>query len=486
MPDSNILVYVFGELALLLLLISGFLMLYAGKLRKLIVALEEKIVSLRAELSKSRKAASDALKKLAAKEKIKPKEFLDYLDDEIDATRDHHQTLNPDRDIVLDIATDAPLDRQAASLRHACLIAEKEARYAGGEKASSWEVLQSKFEQIIQFYASAQPATEAEVEDVEEEALAEEADTEEQADTSAQDSDASGLDASDLDDNDKEIANYKKRIENLERFKKLFFEMESKWSDSKKQADDYQQQLLAMSKDLGGGDDFDALLNNYSATFDDIGELIAAAGEGSATGSSSGEQGDTELAGKSENIGKTVIANQDEMQRLRNMAVDQHKVISELKRKLIDAKSVEQQQEVIAELTAELEQQQRFIKETETCTQLIEDELTRTIQENEELREQVAGADKGGLDDGEMEKLESVVNDLTTESKEMLGVIASLEGENAALKQQLDSGVTATGAVDGEDVEALKEKLGGVQQELLNLQTQHIELEERYLELKMQ
>jgi hypothetical protein len=41
---------------------------------------------------------------------------------------------------------------------------------------------------------------------------------------------------------------------------------------------------------------------------------------------------------------------------------------------------------------------------------------------------------------------------------------------------------------DGARTEAtgLAEKLGQAQQELLNLQTRHLELEERYLELKMQ
>ena len=37
---------------------------------------------------------------------------------------------------------------------------------------------------------------------------------------------------------------------------------------------------------------------------------------------------------------------------------------------------------------------------------------------------------------------------------------------------------------DAEEADRLRNKLSEVQQELLNLQTQHIELEERYIELK--
>lgn len=257
MPDSNILMYITGELAILLLVICTFMIFHASNLKKLIRKLEEKILALRQSLGKSRKETKNALKRLAEKEKIKPIKFLEYLDAEIHGTRDHHQSLNPDRDIVLDISPDAPLDRQAASLRHAFLIAEKEARYAGGEDESSWDVLQAKLQQIIQFYESAHPAPEPEPE------IEEEPELEVQGDDTA---------------HEEEIKNYKKRIENLERFKKLFFDMESKWEASKQQADEYHQQLLAMGKDLGAGEDFDEVLDRYSKAFDEVGNLIEEGG----------------------------------------------------------------------------------------------------------------------------------------------------------------------------------------------------------------
>ena len=92
----------------------------------------------------------------ATAEECEPvKSFLDYIDEEIDATYVHHQSLNPDRDIVLDIAPESPIERQATALRHAFFIAEKEARYAGEEDHSSWDVLVTKYQHIIQFYESA-------------------------------------------------------------------------------------------------------------------------------------------------------------------------------------------------------------------------------------------------------------------------------------------------------------------------------------------
>lgn len=475
MIEAKVLAWIFGELALLLLVICIFLFLHFAKLRKLIRQLEEKILSLRDTVGKSRKEAKSALKKLAEKAKIKPKDFLFYLDEEIESTKSFHQSLNPDRDIVLDITPDAPLERQASSLRHAFLIAEKEARYAGDGETSDWGVLQGKFQQIIQFYESlapAQPPVEAKPED-DDELDAEPVDIEEAGD-----------------DHSEEIATYKKRIENLERFKKLFFEMEKQWEEAKSQADEYYQQLLAMGRDLGAGEDFEQVLDQYSKSFSEIEDMI-----NQGTGKSEkAEAEDTKSSAEAPqaSVGKVIIANQEEIQRLRNMAVDQHKVINELKRKLYEAKSVEDKQLIIDQLTDQLEKQERFLKEAETCTKLIEDELSRAIVENEQLRKQMKEAEtqaQSQVSDEELEKMEEVINNFTHESKEMLGTIASLEKENQSLLDQLASagaeGASGGSGDDGEQVAALQEKLTELQQELLNLQTQHIELEERYLELKM-
>ncbi len=466
MPESNIVLYITAEVAVLLLLLCAFLLIHVGKLKKLIKKLEEKIVSLRKSIGVARNETKSALKKLAEREAVKPRAFIDYLDEELESTKTHHQSLNPDRDIVLDIAPDSPIERQASSLRHAFLIAEKEARYAGGEDASSWDVLQAKFQQIIQFYASTQPPAAA---------------------SEPEDEPVDIVD--DEDSQSEEIENYKKRIENLERFKKLFFEMEGKWESAKQQADEYYQQLLAMGKELGAGEDFDDLMNRYAHSFDEVGGLII---EGSAEKASSGRgltEGEIDQRERP-SVGKTVIANQEEMQRLRNMAVDQHKVITGLKKKLYEAESVEQKQEVIEQLTVQLEQQERFLKEAETCTQLIEDELSRAIRENEELHNKLkqlhAQPESDADSTEEKEHLESVVSELTNESKEMLSTIAALEEENQSLKEMLESGAGDSGAAaSDENTEKLKSKLAEMQQELLNLQTQHIELEERYLELKM-
>ncbi len=444
MPESNIVLYTVAEAAILLLVISIFLIFHVSNLKKLIRKLEDKIVSLRKSVGKSRKETQAALKKLAEKEQIKPIGFLDYLDNEIETTRDYHQSLKPDRDIVLDISLDAPLDRQAASLRHAFLIAEKEARYAGDEDESSWDVLQSKFQQIIHFYEPAQSGED----------------------------DSKGGEAISAE----QVEDYEARIEELERLKLM---LEDRWEESKQEARGYNEQLLTMGEELGAGQDFVKVLGQYSGIF---GEQVSVE-EGGDAGMAV-EAADIQESEEGDSVGKAVISNQKEIQRLRNMSIDQHKMIGELKKKLAASESSEEQQQVVEELSDQLDTLQRFLQEAETCTQLVEDELSSALQENETLRTQLDGGghQEQAMGEEELQRLESVVSDLTSESKEMLSTIATLEQENQTLKQQVESG----SPVDSdESVTLLKEKLGEMQQELLNLQTQHIELEERYMELKM-
>ncbi|WP_156820819.1 hypothetical protein [Dasania marina] len=443
MPESNVALYMASELAALLLVVTIFLLVHVGKLKKLIGKFEEKVQDLRQSVASAKKGAAELAAKLIEAQKIKPKAYMDYLDAQIEDTREHHSSLNPDRDIVLDISADSPLDRQAAALRHAFLIAEKEADYSGEGDSSDWQVLQSKFQQIIQFYEQAA-----------------EPEQPPQADTSA--------------GNEEEVLNLKKRIENLERFKKLFFDMESKWSSAKKEAQSYQEQLLAMGTELGAGGEFEGLLNKYANSYGQIDSMIEQGGGGRTT---------ADVDARTTGDNRTIIANQEEMIRLRNMAVDQHKVITGLQSQLAGASSPEEQQAVMDGLCEQLERQDRFMKEAETCAQVLEDELNRMMDENQGLR---AAAEKGGSSE-DLQQLESLVAELTDSSRDMLKTIAALEDENNLLQQKIvDVAAGAAASAGGAEVESLNIKLQETQQELLNLQTQHIELEERYLELKME
>ena len=454
MSESTLMFYIVLELAALLLIVCIFLLLHLRKMKKLVTILEEKIISLRQSIGISRNETKQALKQLAEKQDISTRSYLDYLTAEINHTCEHHQSLISDRDIVLDIAPDTPMNRQVSALRHAFLNAEKEAFQAGGGDTSSWDTLRTKLQQIIEFYQHKYPVGEHQ---------SGEADNS----VSAQ-----------------EIAIYKSRIENLESFKKLFFDMESKWEQSKAQADAYYQQLMAIGKDLGAGEEFDSLLEKCANAYSVIGDLIQLEGLGVEARAKldSGRRDGLRYSG----AGKTIIANQEEIIRLKNMAVDQHKVITELKKKLLASNSPEDTQKIVIDLTYQLERQQRFMQEAETCIQLIENELTRTMEENNQLRAQLNSDDSNAdsvISDGEAERIETTIKDLTESSKEMLATIAALEEENSSLNQRLLS--MSDNAAEAENVAVLKSRLEEMHKELLHLQTQHVELEERYLKLKM-
>lgn len=444
MPVSSFVFYFVAEILVVSLVICFFLIFHIRNLKTLVRALEAKISSLRVMIKRTRGEARQAVANLEKIRQQKPKNYLDFLEEQVERTRSHHEKLKPDRDIVLDIDPESPLDRQAASLRHAFLIAEQESMYSGGDDHhADWNVVESKLGQLIQFYkdnlvVSIQPTVDIE------------------------------------DDNSIEVEQLRKRIEHLEEFKKLYFELEKKWEAVSDNADDYHQRLLSMGQSLGAGEDFEQLLDSYAKNFNDFGLNLS---EQSQAGSYQKPQyGSVEIDPSRPSVGKMVIANQEEVQRLRNMAVDQHKVIQELKRKLVGANTAEQKDDVIRELTSQMDRQERFLKESETCAKLMEDEMNRMLEENHILREQL---ENSGGNAEEMERLESIIADLTDASQEMLSAIATLEQENRELKS---AGYGSGGSTA--DSDALKEKLAQAQQSLLDLQAQHLELEERYLDMK--
>jgi hypothetical protein len=396
-------------------------------------------------------------------------DYGEIVDAQINATRNHHLELNPERDIVLDMAADAPFERRSVSLRHAFLIAEKEAWLASenGHEVD-WGVLQGKLAQIIQFYEQPLPPAEA---------------------VSEVFPDADGLEALDLDsdvpasDNLAEtvalqdiIDNQKRHIDNLERFKKLFFDADAKWHIASKQAEQYRQEILAHSRQLNGGDEFNALLEKYNQVYVEFGgALVEKSDDSVATATASAAA----TAGPS--AGRIVIANQEELQRLRNMAVDQHKMILRLRQELESAHSLEEKDRVIAELSKQLERHERFLKESDICTKQLENELDRVMEDNHTLKMKLLEIKQQGVPESEndVEQMTHIIEDFTRQSSEMLNALEMLEGECSELREQLKNS-----QVDPKLVDEMKQQLATAQQELLNLQTQHIELEERYLELK--
>lgn len=502
MPQSPLILLVIAEIAIALLLLCGFLLFHVRSLRQLVNALEQKIISVRDTLKTTRQDFKSVQQRLLEREQAPTLSYSEHIEAQLDATRNHHLSLDPDRDIVLDIEPDTTMERQAAALRHAFLIAEQEAALAADNASVDWDVLQAKLGQIIQFYQSSRPEI------------------------------ATGpLEAIDLDNLDdlvppaaaddgevarlqEQLANQTRHIENLEKFKKLFFDTEEKWRAATAQAEQYKQQLLDRSAEIDGGDDFRDLLAKYSGTYAGFGAELAD-DRGQARGATHVIEITREMS-----VGKAVIANQEEMLRLRNMAIDQHRMIVSLRQQLDSADSLEEKDAAIAELHKQLERHERFLKESDICAKQVEEELERTLTRNHELEQELRAVQEdvdsgtkqlqeelaqtivqkealeqqlielkqqgGGAEasEEEVEQLKKIIEDFTHQSCEMLEAIEKLELEARGLREQLEAG-GGTGA-SAEETAALQQQLAEAERELLSLQAQHVELEERYLELKVQ
>jgi hypothetical protein len=442
-------VYLIGfEMAIVLLIACIVFIGHIRGLRKLITALEEKVLGQRDTLRTTR-ATFDAVKtELQALRKAAARGYSDLLQEQLDVTRNRHEALSPDRDIILDITADTPLERQILALRHAFLISEQEAALAADNKGIDWAVLEAKLGQILDFYR--QPDVSA----LELESDSTDADAGTQADEQQQ-----------------------RHIANLEKFRQLYFDVEAKWREARAEAERYHQELLALGQSLGGGAEFETLLKQYGDVYGGFDSVLES------DGYERDEIDISEPAGAS--VGRIVIANEEEIQRLRNMAVDQHKIIVELKRKLVDSDSLEAKDRLLEEMSAQLDRNERFLKESDTCIQQLESDISHLISENQALKTQAQGAGSSAAmapvmadNTEEIDLLRGLVSSFTEQSRDMLAAIAVLEEDNRRLMSQ--SGEKPAGN------EELNSRLAQSQKELLKLQTQYLELEERYLELKMQ
>jgi hypothetical protein len=260
----------------------------------------------------------------------------------------------------------------------------------------------------------------------------------------------------------------KKRIENLEKFKRLFFDMEKQWGEAKSNAQDYYAQLLALSEGVHDQGQFNKVLESYHGVYDGIQHNI------------------TQIVQNPDGLHKTInITRQDpraaeEIVKLRNVAADQHRIINDLQRKLLAADTAEAKELIINELQQQLQRQIRFVQESEACIQLLEDELAKA---HEEISFQEKSLDETSALNEENKQIKNALHSFTLESKDLISNINDLEDENNLLKNhQAATPQTPIAQVATKEVSPDNKK---IQSELIDLKKQYAELEEKYLDLKL-
>lgn len=414
MQVSTTVLIVAAELYVLLLVGMLVLFLYSRKQKKLVERQQKKLLDLIKEV---RTAVSSPISPLVEKG------YKFHINQQLETTQSRFRAISVDGDIAAAQPTDGSTEQRILALRYAFLRAEELSTTEDSGSDNYWSIFQQTLEPLLQGSPNS--------------SLIEELET------------------------------YKKRVENLEKFKKLFFDLEAQWNDAQTTSENYHTQLLAMSDQMLDPEAYELLLHNYQGSFGDFSQSLKQT-------STIANDPDT----KTINIIRQDPRAAEEIIKLRNVAADQYRVINTLQRKLEEATTDEQKALIIHELEQQLQRQVRFVQESDTCVQLLEEEL---IKANEKIAEQEQLIDVGQKMGEENSHIKDTLHSFTLESRDLLANLESLEQENSRLKEQLES--LSTMVANGNSSQPSTSAQD--QQVLANLQKQYAELEERYLALKM-
>lgn len=434
MNSSNLLLIVFAELAALLLVVSIFLGVQNHSLRRLVAQLKDKAQGILGELKQAKleaKAAQKALTEQAAVDDTPPPNYLELLEEQIELTRTHHSSLNSGQDIVLDIAPESPLVHRTPALRHAMLLAEKNAlaQIQNGE-APDWDELAKRYETIFNFYEDFQ---------------------------GAENTPEAGADSAELEAVQTELENAKKRVSNLEKFKQLYFDLEEKWQNSKAEAQTHFENLTSITSNLENGEEVQNALQDYHQSYNDFSTMLEQGIEAGTTVA--------DAENKSDALDAAL-----EIKKLRAVASDQHKIIEGLQKQLMSAKTEDERHNVVVDLQGELQKQMRFVQESETCIQLLEDELNTAHSDIEVLKAKV----------NQLPEVKADYIDLRRQYDEMETKYHLHISENRKLQKKLQAASSSSTDNSASAAEAAR-----LRKELAEASSKYNELEEKYLDLKM-
>jgi len=421
MQVSNAIVVVAAEITIVLLVCAVFFFFHSRKLKSLVRRQQEKIL----ELLQAKKPAATPVPPSVTHD------YKTYLNRELDATSVQFSAESPGSDIALELTDDSPAFQRILALRYAFLRAEELGTTEDAGTPEYWNIFQQALAPLLN---SSQPQP-----------LEDDSELKEELNTA------------------------KKRIENLEKFKRLFFDMEKQWKNAQTNAQDYYGQLLALSEGVHDRVAFNDVLKNYHGVYDALHQNITQVIQNP----------DAFSNNKTINIIRQDPRAAEEIVKLRNVAADQHRIINNLQRQLAEATTAEEKEIVIGELQQQLQRQVRFVQESETCIQLLEDELAKA---HEEMSAKDKTLGETSLLSEENRQIKSTLHNFTLESKDLLISINELEEENDSLKQSMNQTVSITTQAVTKDAVADAHKIHA---ELTDLKKQYAELEERYLDLKL-
>ena len=408
------------EIYLVLLIAAAALVFHSLKQKKLVRQQQEKLRELLETIKTSTPSNN------------KGKSYKQLVNEQLELTQDRFALIAPRGDITKAQSAEQPINQRIVALRHAFLHAEALGTTEVPGSEGYWNVFRQTLEPLLLSIAD--------------------------------NSFDLPLDTSPESASSDELEMYKKRVENLEKFKKLFFDLEKRWEEAQANAQGYYNELYAMGSDIADRDRYEMLLGQYGASYNDIAQYMHTSAV-AITGQP--------IESKTINIIRQDPRAAEEIMKLRNVAADQYRVISTLQRKLEEAITAEAKDLVIKELEQQLQRQVRFVQESDTCVQLLEDELNKA-------HEQIAKQEEIIKHEHELEeenqRIKETLQNFTHESKELLDNLETLERENDQLKSDHELANTKSATNP--------ENLQKIQTEFAELRRQYTELEEKYLELK--
>lgn len=407
------------EIYIALLIATIILLIYSFKQKKIIRRQQDKM-----------REMIDIIKNSEAPIQTPTKPYKQFVYEQLEFTQDRFNLLAPRSDIAAIQPSDGPLNQRIVALRYAFLRAEELGTTAIQGSEGYWDIFQQTLEPLLQ--QDPAPALDT-------------------------------INEIDLNIDSDELETYKKRVENLEKFKKLFFDLEKRWNEAQANAQGYYNELYTMANGVEDKERYEYLLGQYGESFNSMSEHIY-----STSSAITGQP----MENKTINIIRQDPRAAEEITKLRNVAADQYRVISSLQRKLEEAVTAEEKDLVIKELEQQLERQRRFVQESDTCVQLLEEELNKA---NEKIAQQEELIDSDHHLEEENQRIKETLHSFTQESKDLLVNLEELEKENDQLKTDREQRPIA---------EYEPANTQQFQTEMSELRKQYAELEERYLELK--
>lgn len=257
----------------------------------------------------------------------------------------------------------------------------------------------------------------------------------------------------------------------LKHYKTAFLDLQKKWNNACPNQNAIHQQLKAMTAEADNKEALHTQLDGYHQYFTDAGSIFAEENSAQTPPPATGDK------------------NYDQnLNNLHNITLEQSRTIAKLKgeiEKMKNAPGVDIKQ--IENYTAHTERLEAMLNESSTCIELLETELEASQDTVKGLMERLEEEDTGV----QRNDMQMIIEQFTNDSQNMMNTLQMLEEENEQLRSSIEQPASpdelSEAANDtislSQGSEELKDQLKAKTEDLLNLQTEFNDLEQRYLAL---